>query len=198
MLIAVLLLLLNIVNTTGEYILGEAVVGASEGADDAETFIGSFYGGFYSVVNVVAVAVQALVVSRLVRYLGIAGIVLMLPIVALGAYALIGAGVGFALIRWAKTAENATDYSVMNTAKAMLWLPTSREEKYKAKQAIDTFVVRLGDVVSAGIVGLGINVLSLGSRGFALGNVGFTLVWLVVGILLVRENRKLARATDDP
>ena len=32
----------------------------------------------------------------------------------------------------------------MNTAKQMIWLPTSREEKYKAKQAIDTFFVRDG------------------------------------------------------
>ena len=45
-------------------------------------------------------------------------------------------------MRWIKTAENATDYSMMNTARQLLWLPTSREEKYKAKQAIDTFFVR--------------------------------------------------------
>ena len=32
-----------------------------------------------------------------------------------------------------KIAENSADYSVMNTAKQMIWLPTSREEKYKAK-----------------------------------------------------------------
>jgi ATP/ADP translocase len=46
---------------------------------------------------------------------------------------------------YVKIAENSTDYSVMNTAKQMIWLPTTREEKYKAKQAIDTFFVRTGD-----------------------------------------------------
>ena len=50
-------------------------------------------------------------------------------------------------MRWIKTAENATDYSIMNTARQLLWLPASREEKYKAKQAIDTFFVRGGDVL---------------------------------------------------
>ncbi len=55
-------------------------------------------------------------------------------------------------MRWIKTAENATDYSIMNTARQLLWLPTTREEKYKAKQAIDTFFVRGGDVLSAAVV----------------------------------------------
>jgi ATP/ADP translocase len=33
--------------------------------------------------------------------------------------------------------------------------PTSREEKYKAKQAIDTFFVRMGDMIAAGVVFVG-------------------------------------------
>ena len=40
----------------------------------------------------------------------------------------------------------------MNTARQTLWLVTTREEKYKAKQAADTFVVRAGDVLAAGLV----------------------------------------------
>lgn len=192
-LIALLLLLLNVVNTTGEYILGQKVMeAASESGQASRAFIGAFYGGFYSTVNVIALLLQAIVVSRLVKYTGLAGVVLLLPFVSLGAYALIGAGVAFSVLRWAKTAENATDYSVMNTAKGMLWLPLTREEKYKGKQAIDTFVVRLGDVMSAGVVALGVNLLHLGTTGFALANVGIALVWIGVGVLLVREHRKLS------
>ena len=71
-------------------------------------------------------------------------------------------------MRWAKTAENSTDYSVMNTARQVLWLPTSREEKYKAKQALDTFFVRTGDVLSAPLVFAGTHWLILGVSGFAL------------------------------
>ena len=77
---------------------------------------------------------------------------LALPLIALGGYAIIAAGAGFSVVRWIKTAENATDYSIMNTARQLLWLPTTREEKYKAKQAIDTFFVRGGDVLSAAVV----------------------------------------------
>jgi AAA family ATP:ADP antiporter len=199
-LIAVLILLLNLVNTTGEYILGRSVVleaarlSAASAAFREEAFIGAFYGEYNFWVSIGAIVIQALLVSRIVKHLGVAGAVLTLPVVALGAYGSILSGAAFlAAIRWAKTAENAADYSVMNTARQMLWLPTSREEKYKAKQAMDTFVVRAGDVLSAGFVYLGTSVLSLGPRSFAGTNLVLIALWLVVGVLLVRENRALAR-----
>jgi ATP:ADP antiporter, AAA family len=194
-LIALLLILLNIVNTTGEYIISRSVAAAATAAVaggsalSREAFIGSFYGQYFFWVNVTTVLIQAFLVSRIVKYLGIAGVVLALPLVALGAYGIVAAGAGFAVIRWAKTAENATDYSVMNTGKQLLWLPTSRDEKYKAKQAVDTFFVRTGDVLSAGIVFAGTTWLGLGLRGFALTNLVVIGGWLAVAGLLLREHR---------
>jgi AAA family ATP:ADP antiporter len=96
------------------------------------------------------------------------------------------------VIQWAKTAENATDYSVMNTARQLLWLPTRREEKYKGKQAADTFIVRIGDLLSAGLVFAGTTWLSLGLSGFAGANLVLVGVWLLVAVLLLRENRALS------
>lgn len=191
-LIAALLFMLNIVNTNGEYILGASLGPLAAASGNPDAFYGTFYADFFLVVNVVALLVQAFAVSRLVKFAGTAGLVLLLPLISISAYALVGAGVGFAILRWAKTAENATDYSVMNTAKGILWLITSRDEKYKAKQAIDTFIVRLGDVASALVVGLGINVLHLSASGFGIANVGFALVWIAIGIALVRMHKRLS------
>ena len=56
---------------------------------------------------------------------------------------------------WAKFADNASDYSMMNTAKQMVWLPTTPEEEYMGKQAIDGFFVRAGDLAAALLVFLG-------------------------------------------
>lgn len=193
--IAVIMILLNLVNTTGEYILGRVVLGAAEAAGgtaaDRSAYIGSFYGGYFFWVNIIAVVLQAFVVSRIVRYLGTAGAVLMLPLVSLGAYAVIGAGAGFALMRWVKMAENATDYSVMNTGRQLLWLPTSREEKYKAKQAIDAFMFRAGDVLAAGFVFAATTWFGLGVRGFAWINVAVAIVWILASIPLLRSFRRL-------
>ncbi|MCM3905921.1 MAG: hypothetical protein ND866_29915, partial [Pyrinomonadaceae bacterium] len=157
-LIALLLVLLNVVNTVGEYILGQAVVNmgnaqlAASPAFNKEAFIGSFYGNYFFWTNVATIIIQAFVVSRIVKKFGMRGVLLALPIVALGAYSVAAVGAGLSVLLYVKIAENSTDYSVMNTGKQMLWLPTSREEKYKAKQAIDTFFVRAGDMLAAGVV----------------------------------------------
>jgi AAA family ATP:ADP antiporter len=203
LMIAVLMILLNLVNTTGEYILSRLVVThadaalAADSGFDKSAYIGSFYGNYFFWVNIIAVACQAFLVSRLVRYAGLAGVLFALPLISLGAYGIVALGISsLAVVRWAKTAENATDYSVMNTARQLLWLPTSREEKYKAKQAVDSFFVRFGDLVSAVVVFAGTSWLALEVRGFALLNVFVVLVWLGVALALVRENRRLVARLD--
>jgi AAA family ATP:ADP antiporter len=200
LLIALTLVLANWVNTTGEYVLDRLILGEAGRlgltGKALDAFIGEFRGNFYFWVNISTTLIQAFLVSRIVRRLGIAGVVFALPFVALGAYGLIAFGAGFVVTQWVKTAENATDYSVMNTAKAMLWLPTSRAEKYKAKQATDTFFVRLGDVMSAVLVFAGTAWLTLGTAGFAAANVVLVVAWLGLALLLVRRNRRLVAETE--
>ena len=198
-LVALLIVILNIVNTLGNYIIDRTVVAAAHAAVSAdpsvsqEAFLGAFYGNYSFYFTTLGLLIQAFLVSRIVKYLGIAGVILALPLVALGAYGLIAAGAGLSVIRWGKIAENATDYSVMNTGRQLLWLPTSRDEKYKAKQAVDTFFVRAGDVLQAVVVFAGTTWLGLGAPGFALTNVGLVCVWLVVAFLVLREHKRMVR-----
>jgi AAA family ATP:ADP antiporter len=197
-LICILIFLLNLVNTTGNYVLDKFILAeaASRAVTDPsfnkEAFIGSLSGDIQFWVNVAAALIQGLLVSRIVKYLGLAGALLALPMIALGSYATVAAGATLVLVRFAKTAENATDYSVMNTARQMIWLPTNREEKYKAKQATDTFIVRTGDLASAGLVFVGTAFLQFGPQQFAAANVVLCLVWLGVAVLLLKEYRRLA------
>ncbi len=203
-LVALLVVLLNVVNTTGEYMVARLLtahvgeLAASDAAFDRQAYIGAFSGDYQFWVNVTALLLQAFVTSRLVKHTGLRGALLALPLIALGGYSLIAAGVGFSVVRWIKTAENATDYSVMNTARQLLWLPTSREEKYKAKQAIDTFYVRAGDVLSACAVYVGTAILHLSPNQFAVGNVVLTMVWLGVAVLILRPARTYPRLARHP
>jgi AAA family ATP:ADP antiporter len=196
-LIALLIILLNVVNTTGEYLRASlltseaAALKAANPAFNEAAYIGAFAGNYQFWTNVLAFLLQAFVTSRLVRYQGLRGALLALPLVALGGYTFAAAGVGLAVMSGIKNVENATDYSIMNTARQLLWLPTSREEKYKAKQAIDTFFVRGGDLLSAAIVFLGTAVIPLGVFGFAAGNVVLTLVWIGVALLILKRHRAL-------
>jgi hypothetical protein len=86
-----------------------------------------------------------------------------------------------------KFAENSTDYSVMSTGSKMMWLPTSREEKYKAKQAIDTFFVDRRHA-GGGVVFVGAQLLSFSVTNFALANIAFVLMAIQVAVLLLRES----------
>ncbi len=194
-LLAALVVLLNIVNTTGEYVIARLLtahvndLAAATPGFDRQAFIGAYSGEYQFFVNITALLLQACVTSRLVKARGLQGALLALPLIALGGYAFIAAGVSFSVVRWIKTAENATDYSIMNTARQLLWLPTTREEKYKAKQAIDTFFVRAGDVLSAAVVFIGTGVLHLGPSQFAAVNVVLTVVWLGVALRLLRPEQ---------
>ncbi len=141
---------------------------------------------------------QAFVASRLVKRFGLAGVLFALPVIALGAYGVVAVGATMSIVRWAKTAENSTDYSVMNTAKQLLWLPTNREEKYKAKQAVDSFFVRLGDLAAAFVVFAGTTWVTLDASGFAIVNLCFVAAWLLLAVALVRRNRRLTEPTAGP
>jgi AAA family ATP:ADP antiporter len=200
LLIALLMLFLNWVNTTGEYILGHtvadavarAVAAGTAGGLDEKGFIAKFYSDFFSVVNVAGLLLQLFAVSRILKFAGVRVAILVLPLIALVGYAILAFVPLLAAVRWAKTAENATDYSLQNTVRNVLFLPTTREEKYQAKQAIDSFFVRAGDVFSAGLVFVGTAVLHLGARQFAMVNLALVAVWLVLAIRIGREYRRVS------
>jgi AAA family ATP:ADP antiporter len=101
------------------------------------------------------------------------------------------------LVRWVKALENGTDYSLQNTTKAALFLVTTREEKYKAKAAIDTFFVRGGDTLSALAVVAGTQLLGLRIERYALLNVAVVigLIALCVGINAAYKERKASGTT---
>ena len=133
-------------------------------------------------------------VSRVLKYLGVRVALMILPCIALGGYAILFAMPLLNVVRWAKTAENATDYSLQNTVRQALFLPTTREQKYKAKQVIDTVFVRAGDVLQAAFVYVGVNVLALSTRQFALANLGLVMVWLVLAYRIGVEYKRLTES----
>ncbi|HET9316406.1 MAG TPA: translocase [Vicinamibacteria bacterium] len=197
LLIALLIVVLNVVNTTGEYILGKFVVaesiarfGATEATLDArQKFIGGFYGQFFSYVNLASFLLQMFAVSRIIRILGVGGAMFVHPLVAFVGYLSVFRWPGLMAARICKTFDNTIDYSLGKTAQQALWLPTSREAKYKAKQAVDAFFMRAGDVISAGLVFMGER-LALAMPTFAAINVGLAVVWALILSRLAPENRR--------
>jgi len=201
LLVALLVVLLNWVNTTGEFILADFVQRdaaerslASGGTLDPGAMIAEFYGGFQFWVTVVGLAIQLFLVARIYRKVGVRGALLVLPAVAAIGYGLLALSplLGgfvpiFTLIRLVKIAENATDYSLMNTTRQALFLPVDRDSKYEGKTAIDTFFWRIGDLIQAGVVYVGLNVLGWAAPAFALLNLVLALAWIVLAVAIGRE-----------
>lgn len=156
-----------------------------------EKFVGKFYADFYTYVNIAGLLLQLFIVSRILKYSGIRIGLLILPLIALGGYFIIAFYPILSFIRAAKIGENATDYSLQNTVRHALFLPTTREQKYKAKQAIDTVFWRAGAVLSTALVAVGTTWLAFHTRQFALVNLGLVCIWLILAVFIGRENKKL-------
>jgi AAA family ATP:ADP antiporter len=186
-LIAMLVLVFSLVNTLGGFILNSMIT-AEAGGDRA--LIGQLAGQNQTWVNLVSLLLQAFVVSRIFKYAGVRTALFILPVIALGGNMLIALLPIFTVVRWAKILENSADYSIQNTTRHALFLPTSREAKYKAKQAIDSFFVRAGDMLQAAVVFVG-TMLAFSVRGFALVNVLLVVVWIALAVAIAREHRRL-------
>jgi AAA family ATP:ADP antiporter len=198
-LIAMLVLAFNLVNTLGGFVLNSMITeeaanrvasGAAGGLTE-RALIGTMAGTVQTWVNLLAFLLQAFVVSRIFKYVGVRGALFVLPLIALGGYMAIALVPLYAIVQWTKVLENSTDYSLQNTTRHALFLPTSREAKYKAKQAIDSFFVRTGDLLSAAVVFAG-SVLAFSVRQYALLNVLVVAVWIALALAIAREHRKLA------
>jgi ATP:ADP antiporter, AAA family len=199
MLIAILTILLNVVSLSGDFIFGKLlvdhtneVIGTANSLMKArKAFIGEFYASYYEWTNVVSFGIQAFLVSRIFKKIGIRGSLFILPVISLATFSFILLSPILGVVRVFKIVENSTNYSLQNTARNALFLPTSREAKYKAKAAIETFCWRFGDVLQAGVIFLG-TLLQFSVRSFAGVTLGITLAWLYVAFRLFQEHRRLS------
>ena len=230
--LAVMLLVATIINTTGEYVIGkmatersaafaaeqaaappalapsDATASATVGAIDAtqaakdanhaaqDAYLSTFYSDYYTLVNLLSALLQGFLVTRILMSLGVRRALFIMPLVVLGGWFALILFASVVTVRIEKTAENSLDYSLHNTLRQTLFLPTSAEAKFKAKAAIDTFFFRMGDVIAGvGVVFLLVEVLGLGVRAFAILNVGLAVVWL---LLAARAGQLYAKLVVQP
>ena len=193
--IGLITLLGNVVNSGGNYMRDATVAAAAQAeavgsALTEQQIIINYMAGMDFWQNILAMTIQFFVVSRIFKYLGIGGALFVLPLIALGSYSVFALLPILGVIRVAKVTENATDYSVQNTVRRALFLPTSREAKYKALAAVETFFWRAGDMVSAMATFVLIQWLQLAVRGYALFNIAVIVFWLALAAFLAREYRR--------
>lgn len=200
-LIALFVVMINWIMTVGDFILrswvtehAAAVVAASGAvALTASEIIGRFYGNFFALVSVFGLLMQLFLVSRIFRYFGIRIAVMIMPVVLILSYGIIGFVPIFTIIQWSRILELSANYSIQNTTRHALFLPTSRSDKYEGKTTIDTFFWRFGDLVQAGAIYVGIHWFGFGAREFALSNMALAVFMLGVAWLIGKEYTRLMK-----
>ncbi|MEM7516231.1 MAG: hypothetical protein AAF368_04810 [Planctomycetota bacterium] len=103
--------------------------------------------------------VQLLVTARLIRWLGVGWTLALLPALVLLGYGVLAAGEFaawsaasmLAAITVIQAVFRAGKYAILRPTRETLFTVLSRDEMYKAKSLIDTFVYRAGDTAGAGV-----------------------------------------------
>lgn len=141
--------------------------------------------------QIATLVLQMLVAGHLMKRIGVAMTLALLPVtVLLGFIGLALVGTIAALILFEATFR-AVQRAIMRPARETLFTVVSREDKYKAKAFIDTFVYRGGDVVGAWTEGL-LGRFGMGLAGLATLVFPLAIVWAVLGIWLGREQERIA------
>jgi AAA family ATP:ADP antiporter len=171
--IAALVVLVNWITSTGDYVLSSwlSELAQQRAPADPRAFLGAFMGKYCSTITLAGFLIQLLLVSRIINAAGIARALLVTPVAILAGFCLIGFVPVFALLQSALVVQRSLDYSLLNTTRSALLLPATCEEKYQGKTAIDTLFYRLGDLLAT----LGV---FAGLRMFAEPRTQF--VWLIV------------------
>jgi ATP:ADP antiporter, AAA family len=204
-LIAILTVLLNVVIGAGDFIFGKLllahaneVVGTTAAVMNArKAYIGSFYANYYGWINLFSFLTQGFLVSRIFKRIGVRASLFVLPALSLATFMSILAYPVLAVVRIFKICENSTNYSLQNTVRQALLLPTSREAKYKANAAIETFCVRLGDVLQAAVIFVG-TALHFTVRSFSAVSLAMTMVWVFIAVRLFRQPVHSTDASEAP
>jgi AAA family ATP:ADP antiporter len=199
LLIALMLVLVNWISSTGDFIHRsfvkqhfDALAAASDGLLQSRTLVTAYMGSFFFWMIVVQLSLQLFVVGRLFRRFGVAKALLVPAILSLVGYAAVGFLPLLTTIRLVRMGEQAIEYSLTNTLRQALFLPTTPTETYEGKTTIETFFWRFGDLLQAAMVWLGTTRLDMDATGFALLNALLAAFWVAVALAIGREYRRLA------
>jgi len=123
-------------------------------------------------VNTLTIVIQIFITGRLVKWLGLAATLALIPLLLGAGFAVLGYAPVLSVLVVVQVIRRAGNYAIMRPAREMLYVVLGREEKYKAKNFIDTAVYRAGDAMSAWVYA------GLRAMGFSLGSIA----WLAVPV----------------
>lgn len=147
------------------------------------------------VVQLLTVLTQFYLTGRIIRALGVGLTLALLPILSIVGFAALGLYQTFIVFAVFQVLRRSGEYAVVRPARETLYTVVSREDKYKAKNLIDTVVYRTGDWLS-GMVQLGLNTLGWGMAAISFLVVPLAGLWLMIGLWLGGRQKVMAAGRD--
>jgi AAA family ATP:ADP antiporter len=145
------------------------------------------------------IVTQIFFTGRIIRWLGLALTLALLPVLTMAGFATLGMMPVFATLAVFVVLRRASNFALTNPAMEVLYTVVPREDKYKAKSVIETFVYRGGDQIAAWMYA-GLSALGLGLAGISFAAIPLGAIWLTLGIWLGHRQAVLAgeQAAPEP
>jgi ATP:ADP antiporter, AAA family len=191
--IAVFVLLMTWVSTF-LYLEQQAFVAKAFHSADERT---RFFGGIDFWVQAASLTIQLLLFGRLFKWFGLRAVLASVPVIMTVGYAVFALAPGFMLLVVVYAMRRVADYALTRPCRDALFTVVSREEKYKAKSLIDTFVYRGGDALSGSLYkgltgGLGAGPAAIGWLGALI-----SAVWTVLALALGKAQERAGAPQAD-
>jgi len=126
--------------------------------------------------NALTIVIQVFLTGRIVKALGLGWSLALVPLLLAGGFLLLGMAPLLGVLVMVQVVRRAGNYAIMKPSREMLFVVLDEEEKYKAKNIIDTAVYRSGDVISAWAY-TGLQALGFGLSGIAFLAVPLAAAW---------------------
>jgi AAA family ATP:ADP antiporter len=141
-------------------------------------------------VNVLTLGAQLFLTGQVLRLIGVALTLALLPLVSIAGFGALALTPTVAVVVVYQVIRRAGNFAFARPTREVLFTVVPREDKYKAKSFIDTVIYRLGDQVGAwSYAGLG--AMGIALTGISMIAVPVSIAWLVNGLWLGRKQKVL-------
>jgi len=151
----------------------------------------SFFATVDLLVNALTLVVQLFLTGKLLRWFGVSLTLAFLPALTLVGFATITLLPTIMALVVFQVLRRSSDYAIARPTREVLYTVVPREDRYKAKNFIDTAVYRSGDQVGAWAYA-GLGALGFGAAGIALVAIPVSFIWLINSLWLGRKQESKA------
>jgi AAA family ATP:ADP antiporter len=148
-------------------------------------------------VNGLTLLTQIFLTSRIIGRFGLPWTLAFIPILLIAGFLMLGMLSALWVVVAVQILRRAGNYAVMRPGREMLYVVLGKEEKYKAKNFIDTVVYRGGDAASAWAYA-GMQALGLSAAGISLVAVPLAVAWAFISYHLGKRQERFAAGSPPP